>query len=363
VRFLEGALGNRGVLLTPGSPFPEMLYLAHLNVFEVSAGGSTHPGNEAPVLHPGPALRARVAWWLANGSRVIYALGDDTTDFTGDLGGAEKERQVFWRDETAARERAPELAKLRAGLEESGLELHEGLVSTRGNHYAEVRLADAGLPAGPLPARADGQSSQTLRAQLVEKSAGHGDPQLPARMQFLVDLETAIPADPWLACDWMALICEREVEHEGQRSSCRPIEGCDERLGVETANADRPGPGAHAHHAGPAGRHLTPAVGTMIRNAAPGALEPVLHGGFSVTRVDIFGDTIEVAIRDADREYTVTLALADAKRPAPPDGRGRNFLFYLAPTENRSNPAASSALLAAAARFDQAIPDAALQSD
>ena len=89
-----------------------------------------------------------------------------------------------------------------------------------------------------------------------------------------------------------------------------------------------------------------------------------MRAGFTVTHVDVRADTIELAIRDADHgEYEITLALPESKCDGPPDGRGRNFLFYLAPAEKGSNPAASSVLLAAAARFDQAIPDAALRGD
>ena len=56
VRFLQPTLGPRGVLLTPGSPFPEIGYLSHLNIIEVSSGAPTHPAHEALVVHPGAAL-------------------------------------------------------------------------------------------------------------------------------------------------------------------------------------------------------------------------------------------------------------------------------------------------------------------
>jgi hypothetical protein len=187
------------------------------------------------------------------------------------------------------------------------------------------------------------------------------NPQLPGRIRFLTDLEAAIPGDPWLVCDWMALTCDQEGEHDGERVTCRTLTGCDERIGREIASsASEP----HAHHDGQSGRHLTPAIGRMVHDAAAQALQPILRGGFTVKDVEVRRDTIEVVIRDTDHgEYGITLALPDAKRDGTPDGRGRNFLFYLAPAENGSNPAASSVLLAAAARFDQAIPDTALQRD
>ncbi len=357
-RFLGHTLGERDVLLTPGSPFPEMLYLSHLNVFEVSTGEPTHRGSDVPVLHPGEALRARIAWWLGNGRRVIYALGDELTDFSGDLGGAEKEHQIFWRNEAAARERAPILRQLRAAVEASGIEMRETLVSPHGNRYAEIGVGEPTPRTPPAPVVASGHTSRELRSLLVATAKDSDNPQLPGRIRFLGDLEAALPGDPWLVCDWMALTCDREGEHDGERVACRPLTGCDERIGRDIASA------ARAHHDGQAGRYLTPAVGRMVHDAAAEALEPILRGGFTVTHVDVGRDTIELAIRDADHgEYGITLALPGSKREQPPDGRGRNFLFYLAPAGNGSNPTASSLLLAAAARFDQAIPDTALQSD
>ena len=155
----------------------------------------------------------------------------------------------------------------------------------------------------------------------------------------------------------MALACE----HDGDRGACRSVPGCDERIGLQIASAASEPPLHHDDH--PA-RHLTPAVGRSVRDAAAQALEPVLRGGFTVTHVDVRGDTIEVAIRGADdRQYGVTLALPESKREGRPDGRGRNFLFYLAPAASGSNSVASELLLAAAARLDAAIPDTVLPTE
>jgi hypothetical protein len=361
VRFLEHTLGDRDVLLAPGSPFPEMLYLSHLNIFEISRGEPTHRGSEVPVLHPGDALRARVAWWLANGSRVIYALGDESTDFSGDVGGAEKERQIFWRNETAAGERAPILRRLRASLEALEIDMRETLVSPRGNRYAEIGIREARPPTPPSPLVASRQTSRELRSLLVAKAEDGHNPQLPGRIRFLSDLEAAMPDDPWLVCDWMALTCDQQVEHRDERVACRALTGCDESIGQAIASSESE-PGAHPD--GASARHLTLAIGRIVHDAAPQALQPILQSGFTVTRVDVRRDTIELAIRDADQgEYGITLALPDSKRDGPPDGRGRHFLFYLAPAENGSNPSASNLLLGAAAQFDEAIPDAALRSD
>jgi hypothetical protein len=358
VRFLEQVMGDRAVLLTPGTPFPEMLYLSHLNLFEVSTGEATHRSNDVPVLHPGEALRARIAWWLGNGRRVIYALGDESTNFTGDLVGAEKERQIFWRNELAARERAPILRQLRAALEASGIEIRETLASPRGNRYAEIGIAERTARTAPPPVAASGHTSRELRSLLVAKAKDGDNPLLPGRIRFLTELEAAIPGDPWLLCDWMALTCEAEGEYDGDRVACRAVRGCDERIGRFIAS------GEHPHHDGEMGTYLTPAIGRIVHDAAAEALEPILRGGFTVTQVEVRRSTIDLTIRDADHgEYGITLALPDSKRDGLPDGRGRNFLFYLAPAQSGSNPAASRLLLAAAARFDQAIPDAALHGD
>jgi hypothetical protein len=365
VRFLDETFGRRDVLLTPGSPFPEMLYLSHLNVFEVSLGQSTHPGSEVPVLRPGATLRARVAWWLGNGRRVFYALGDDTTDFTGDVGGAEKERQIFWRDELEAAERAPALGRLLGALEKSGIEVKkEEIRSPRGNRYAEVHLRESDSPAAPRPVAGPGETPADLRTLLARSLTAGDNPQFPVRARFLTDVGAAVPGDPWLVCDWMALVCELDVEKHGRRTSCRPLDGCDMNVGDESTHGGTASPQGRDHDGGPRGKHLTPAIGSVLQQVSSDALQPVLRGGFTVTRVDVFGDTIELEIRDQARaKYGVTLALSSSARDTPPDGRGRNFLFYVVPSDGPANPAATTALLAAAARFDEAIPDTALPSN
>lgn len=235
VRYLEQSLGDRDVLLTPGSPFPEMLYLSHLNVFEVSMGEPTQRGSEVPVVRPGEQLRARIASWVANGSRVIYALGDESTDFTGDLGGAEKERQIFWRNETAARERAPVLRELRSALEASGIEMHETLMSPRGNRYAEIRVGESATRTAHEPHRqlvATGVSARELHDLfLAGDGDGAGDPQLARRAQYLAELQAALPDDPWLGCNVAELICEGRPRRHGEFVPCEPPPGCEIRSG------------------------------------------------------------------------------------------------------------------------------------
>jgi hypothetical protein len=296
------------------------------------------------VLKPGETLRARVAWWLGNGSRVLYALGDESTDFTGDVSGAEKESQIFWRSETAARDRGPMLRALRAGVESSGIELRETLTSPRGHRYAEVGIREPMPRTPPSGLVRSGVTSGELRTRLVAKANGPDDQDMRARIRFLTNVEAASPDDPWLVCDWMTLTCEWELGRDGKRTSCRPVEGCDEWIGQG---------------------HLTPGVGQIVHEAAAEVLPQMLPNGFTVRRVDVRGDTIELTIRDIHQEqYGITLALPGSKQPAEqPDGRGRNFLFYVAPADKRSNPAATDVLLAAAARLDEAIPDAALRSD
>jgi hypothetical protein len=242
VHFLGAALAPRDVLLTPGSPFPEMLYLAHLNIFEVSASASTLPSSEVPVVHPGPTLCARIAWWLAHGARVFYARGDDSTDFAGDLGGAEKEHQIFWRPETAARERAPALQQLRGALEAAGLDLRDRLISPRGERYAEIGLRAAPAAAGSSPPAQPPITAGDLDALVASSEMDTDDPQFPRRAQFLAELEAALPGDPWLACDVMNLVCKDRPEGDGQRGQCQPVVGCD-AIDQQSPEARQPGGG------------------------------------------------------------------------------------------------------------------------
>jgi hypothetical protein len=361
VRFLEQTLGRGDVLLTPGSPFPEMLYLSHLNALEVSLGDPTHNGTEVPLLHPGDVLRARVAWWLSHGSRVFYALGDDSTDFTGDVGGAEKEHQIFWRPETAARERAPVLREIRAALERSGLEIVDGLVSPRGEHYAEIRLRERDAAVAASPPAAAVLHPTELYTLFARGDSISDEPMLPRRAQFLVELAAAIPDDPWLSCDVMALVCKGEPQRDGKLVPCRPLTGCDESVGKSEGIVARAGePEVRPE---PVANHLTPAVAQVLQDTAADALKPVTQRGFSVSRVDIHHDEIELEIQDRDdRLYAITLALPDSRgvpRAAAPDGRGEKFLFYLTRTDATPNPEASTALLAAASNIDRAVMTAA----
>jgi hypothetical protein len=360
VRYLEQTLGPRDVLLTPGSPFPEMLYLSHLNVFEVSANESTHSGSEVPVVHPGPTLQARIAWWRAHGSRVFYALGDDSTDFAGDISGVEKEHQIFWRPETAARDRAKALQAIRTALEASSLEARDGLVSLRGEHYAEIHPTLAAEPQPP-PSRPPALTTEELRAVSASDPRASDHPLLPRRAQYLGELAAAIPGDPWFVCDVMDLVCAEDVEVRGESRPCEPIAGCDESVALLN--------GLRARMDGPTGRapeepHLTPEVGRMVQSAAGNALQPLLDRGFTVTRLDINGDAIELEVEDADKHaHEVTLALRGSKRSAKPDGTGRQFVFYLSDPRGGADPAAHEALLATAARLDAAVPESALKGD
>jgi hypothetical protein len=107
-------------------------------------------------------------------------------------------------------------------------------------------------------------------------------------------------------------------------------------------------------------RCLTPAAGAALtRVVAAGGLQPVLQDEFTIVRGDVGGQQIELEIEDRiHHSYGVTLALPGTKSGRP-DGEGQRFLFYLTPT-TAPNPRATTALLAAAALFDGAIPDTAL---
>jgi hypothetical protein len=223
-----------------------MFYLSHLNIIEVSADAPTHPGTEVPLLRPGTLLRARVAWWLDHGGRVFYALGDESTDFKGDIGGAEKSRQIFWRPETDAAARAPNLQKLRAAVESSGLDLIDGPTSPNGERYAKVQLRDSPAPVVTLPPPAELIALDELHALFVETGKGEAASPYPRRAEFLASFSAAVPGDPWLACDVMDLVCEGRPRRDGHELACRELTGCagNEKSdgATQVADARRRGP-------------------------------------------------------------------------------------------------------------------------
>jgi hypothetical protein len=99
------------------------------------------------------------------------------------------------------------------------------------------------------------------------------------------------------------------------------------------------------------------ALGPLVEG---GGLQSALGKEFRLTRGDIGGNRIELEIQDqAQRPYGLVLALPES-RSAPPDGAGLRFAYYLDPAA-ASNPSAKTALLAAGAIIDRAVPDTALQ--
>lgn len=229
VRYLQRALGRRDVLLTPGTPFPEMLYLAHFNLFEVALDQPSHWSPEVPVLQPGPELRARVAWWVGHGGRVLYALGDASSDFEYDVSGAQKMVQIFWRPEARSSERGPALEKLRAALEASGLTLQDGLTSPNGQRYASIHLANA--PPSDMQAPTPFLSIDELRRVVARDDGDVAAASRVQRARYLADLEEAIPGDPWRPCDVMGLVCQGLPHGHAEPIWCRRLPGCDELTG------------------------------------------------------------------------------------------------------------------------------------
>ena len=234
-RYLQQLLGPRDVLITPGTPFPETLYLGHLNVFELSDDGASHPSPEVPVVHAGPELRARIAWWRGHGGRVFYALGDEATDFTGDISGATKSRQVFWRPESRAAERAPRLQALRALLGSAGLELRDPISSPNGQRYAEVFAGPAEPPAAVPSPVIKPQELRTLFMNNVTDVAAAYDAQ---RAEYLTQLSNSLSEDPWHECDVMQLICQGRPRRSGHDVACEPSARCATLSGI--LPADRP---------------------------------------------------------------------------------------------------------------------------
>lgn len=222
VRFLQSTLGPRDVLIVPGALFPEMLYLSHFNVWELRETDSQEGPGDQPLVRPDATLAARIELWRSHGSRVLFALGDDTADFVGDPVGAAKERQIFWRPETLGRERAPKMEGLRASLQEAGIRIGAGPVSPQGYRYAELSAASPEAPpAQPQGGRTAAELAGRLGAVTPIDSDGRRQ-----RLAYLATLESRLPEDPWIACDVMRLVCRdfRDVEGAG---GCRPLAMCE----------------------------------------------------------------------------------------------------------------------------------------
>jgi hypothetical protein len=222
VRYLASRLGPKDVVLTPGCPFPEMHYLAPMNLVEVRTSIVEASWCDVPHACVDHTLRDRVDWWTANGSRVLLALGDDVTDFGGkdtgpDASGAEKRRQIFWDPRLAARERAPRLAALRAAFDATGLALGSVITSPGGERYAEVQPRDRAAGVRPVAAR---WMAADLRAAM-----GDDDPNRSYRARILAEMAAALPDDPWRGCDVMQLACETGASGNGA-PSCAAVSGC-----------------------------------------------------------------------------------------------------------------------------------------
>ena len=231
-RFLQETMGTRDILLVPGSPFPEVLYLSPLVLFELADGSTDRSMGDVPVLEITPALRARIGWWLGNGRRVFLAMGDETTDFTGDVNGAEKEKQIFWRPELEARERAPRLQAVRDALGAQGIEIHGGIQSPRGQQYGIVQLNEA--PTAAPPSVAPIAEPAELLALLLPDSA-----EAAGRARYLGQLQQALPGDPWMACDVMDLVCDSSPRRGRDPLPCRLLDGCNNDKAV-SRNAQGP---------------------------------------------------------------------------------------------------------------------------
>lgn len=109
-------------------------------------------------------------------------------------------------------------------------------------------------------------------------------------------------------------------------------------------------------------RCLTPEAGLALqRVVATGALHGVLGPKLKLQKLNVTGQHVELAVSDErQREHGITLALPNATS-GPADGQGRQFSYHLTPTADHPSEVAN-ALLAAAALFDQAIPQTAIVS-
>ncbi len=222
--FLDDALGEQDVLVVPGCPSPELLYLKHLNVLGVTDRPAESGGRscETPMVLPDPSFLDRLAWYRARGSRVFYTNGNVETDFGGDASGAEKSAQVFHSQSYLARDRKNLADKVNAILRQR-FTLHPGLMSPQGRPYFEVEIRD---DAEPSQAPATPPDPAGSARELPERLAALG------RLSNLLDIALltaylerwaiAVPGDPYLECDLVQAVCALEPAGGGDRRVPNP---------------------------------------------------------------------------------------------------------------------------------------------
>jgi hypothetical protein len=216
VRFLQQQLGSADVVLTPGCPLMELQYLEPQPNLIVVFAGASGPTCHERRLRIDHALRDRIAWWTAHGSRVFLALGNASTDLPADMFGRETKRQIFKWPQSAPLDRSAALSNLRRAFATAGLTLRDGLVSPNDQPYAEVAAPTGGNAALPVPTLSLDRIVTVLRARHDVEGLWAG--------KLLARFQARIPDDPWAPCDTMQLACDHDAtQYPG---GCTPPAGC-----------------------------------------------------------------------------------------------------------------------------------------
>jgi hypothetical protein len=107
-------------------------------------------------------------------------------------------------------------------------------------------------------------------------------------------------------------------------------------------------------------RCLTPDAGRAMQDlVAAGALQPVLGTELSLAGGNVGPNQIDLEIEDQSHHaHAIAMALPGA-RGGTADGEGRHFLYYLKGRPDAANSRPTTALLAIASLFDEAMPDSA----
>ncbi|MFH2203936.1 MAG: tetratricopeptide repeat protein [Elusimicrobiota bacterium] len=191
-RFLRSRLGERGVALTPGCPFPEMLYDGHLNFIRI--GGGEDRECEVPAAVPGPALGGRIERYLHAGRTVFFAPG-------GDRPAGIREGDDFPRGRQISQPAVGGLAAARSLA--GGFRLPRRHVSPQGRVYWEL----AARATSPIPDPAD-FSPEAAGAQRLARNFT-AEPWIRRRVEYLRAWVAAAPEDGYAVNELLAALQER----------------------------------------------------------------------------------------------------------------------------------------------------------
>ncbi len=241
-RFLGEALRAQDVLVVPGCPYIELLYLKHVNVLGVTDRPvSAHDEPcRSPMVLADSSLLDRLAWYRSRGSRVLFTDGDLETDFTSDASGAEKRAQVFHGASFQASDRRDRARKVRDVLLER-FTLQPGLSSPLDRAYDELESRD-GVEPPELPVAPDGPdaSSKAIPVRLREVGSRTRSLDIADLATYLQAWADAIPGDTYLLCDLTQALCARDSSNDPNR--CPRVPGCTRNAALRDPASASPGP-------------------------------------------------------------------------------------------------------------------------